>query len=270
MLLVNGTSIATEAFQHDPGGAMSADRRTVASRAEGRFTTQMTLVQTGSNLWGSSWSDQVWRVVIDIEDPVETFTLGFSANLDEPVHNESFGLLNFRVTAERGDHGTAHFVPEVGSLLGTDSLTRFAAYSGCPDHNIPAQNLVVYNSSLSETLIMRRNVGRSTWINGCGISGAFRYMNASPTIILDYTNDTSNVNGNRLRIRTDDYNNGRSCDSTILVRFPDGQMQFIDDLPGYGWNAGINLANAPSGEYHIWLGNYNWTNCHTDLIFERY
>lgn len=270
MLLVNGTSIATEAFQHDPLGAMSAERRTVASRAEGRFTTRMTLMDSVANVWGSGWTDQVWRVVIDIENPAENFTLGLSANLDEPIHNESFGLMNFRVTAEPGDHGSAHFVPPAGSLLGIDSLTRFAAYSGCPDHNIPAQNLAVYNSSLSQTLIMRRNVGRSTWINGCGISGAFRYMNASPTIVLDYTNDTSDVHGNRLRIRADDYNNGRSCDSTILVRFPSGQMQFIDDLPGYGWNAGINLDNAPSGEYHIWLGNYGTNACHTDLILERY
>ena len=269
-ILVNGTAIASEAFQVDPQGMMREDRRTVASRAEGRFTTTMTPVQTDSNIWGNGWNDQIWRVVIDIENPSQNFVLGFSANLNEPIHNESFGLMNFRVAAVRGSHGPQHFVPNASAWTGTDSLTRFATYSGCPNPDIPAQHLTLHNSDLSQTVRMRRNVGRSTWINNCNIPGGFRYMDASPTMVLDYTNDTANINGNRLRIRAEDFNSGYTCDSTIAVLDPSGMWMFVDDLPGYGWNAGVNLGNAQSGKYTIWLGNYNTNVCHTELIFERY
>ncbi|MCC5956417.1 MAG: pilus assembly protein [Natronohydrobacter sp.] len=268
-ILVNGTSIALDGFHVDPNVMMSLPRRTVASRAEGRFTTTMELIQTG-NFFGAGWTDQIWRVRIEVENPATQFTLGFAGRLDEPTDNESFGFRSFRITAERGQHGPAHFVPNAATLLGTDPLTRFASYSGCPDTRIPAVNMTMRNSNLSEVVRMRRRAGGTNGFSGCGIPGTSRFIGASPTMVLHYTNDTSDVNGNRLRIRTEDNNNGRTCDSTILIRDPFGQWTFNDDLSPFGWNGGINMGHPVTGEYHIWLGSYSSGNCQTDLRFERY
>lgn len=138
MILVNGSSIDAQAFQDGLPGNMALARHSVASRAEGHFTTHMELIQSGSNVAGAHWHDQIWRVTIDIENPAQNFTLGFSANLDEPVNNESFGFTNFRVTAERGSHGPAHFVPSQ-TFLAKDQYNQFDVFSGCPDHRIAAQ-----------------------------------------------------------------------------------------------------------------------------------
>ncbi len=276
-ILVNGTSIATEVFQVENYGMLAADRRTVASRAEGRFTTTMTRIQSGVNLWGMSWPDQIWRVVIDIDNPVETFTLGFSANLDEDIDNESFAFENFRVTAERGPHGPAQFVPNAGNRVAEDPFTRFTSYSGCPDTRIAAHTLNLRNSDLSEPLVMRRQSAGSTSL-GCNIPGASRFVRASPTFVVNYNNDTSDVSGNRLRIRTEDGNSGRSCDATLLVRDPFGQWSFNSEIQLGGWwnnyndnlNARVNLAHAEAGTYHIWIGRFEQGTCNTQIIFERY
>lgn len=280
MIQVNGTSIALEAFTEWLPSHMRHDRRTVASRAEGRFTTTMTLIRSGSNIWGSGWNDQVWRVVIDVENPAQTFTLGFSANLDEDIHNESFGFNRFRVTAERGSHGPAHFLPNAATRVGEDPLTRFTSYSGCPDRRIPAVNMTLRNSDLAALLRMQRRAAGSSWLGSCGISGASRYVRSSASMVLHYTNDTSNVNGNRLRIRTEDNNSGRTCDATLLIRDPSGQWFFNSEIQGttlldpFGvnanYNARINLGHAVTGEYHIWMGHFSETSCATDLRFERY
>lgn len=269
-ILVNGTAISLDAFQAESNVMMLLNRRTIASRAEGRFTTTMELIQSGQNLSGGNWNDQIWRVRIEVENPANRFTLGFAARLDEDTSNESFGFRNFRVTAERGSHGPAHFVPNASALMGTESLTRFAAYSGCPERQIAAPTLTMRNSNLSTPVRMRRLAGGTSSMANCGIPGASRFGRASPTMVLHYANDTSDVTGNRLRIRTEDNNNGRSCDTTVLIRDPYGQWAFNDDLSPYGWNGGFNLGHAASGEYHIWLGTYNSGTCQADLRFERY
>lgn len=273
-ILVNGTSISLEAFQADLPGMMRLERRTVASRAEGRFTTTMQLIQSGTNLYGAGWNDQVWRVRIEVENPATQFTLGFAARLDEDLNNESFGLLNFRVTAERGSHGPAHFVPNAASLMGTDPLTRFSAYAGCPNRDIAAHAMSLNNSHLAAPVRMWRAAGGTQQAANCGISGANRFIRASPTMVLHYTNDTSDITGNRLRIRTQDNNSGRNCDASLLIRDPFGQWSYNDTIstsllsPDY--NARINLGHAATGEYLIWIGSYNSGTCQTDLRFERY
>ncbi|TQM91957.1 TadE/TadG family type IV pilus assembly protein [Roseinatronobacter monicus] len=274
MIQVNGTSIALDAFQVYPSGAMAADRRTVASRAEGRFTTNMTLLDANAVTFGGGWDNQLWRVVIDVENPTQTFTLGFSANLNEAIDNESFGFTNFRITAERGNHGPAHFVPNVASRLGEDPLTRFTSYSGCPDMRIPAANMTLNNSDVWEPLRMQRRAGGTSWLGSCGISGASRYIQSSASMVLNYTNDTNNLDGNRLRIRTEDGNRGRTCDATLLIRDPFGQWSFNSEIRATGtntdYNARINLGHAETGEYHIWMGHFSEASCATDLRFERY
>lgn len=273
-ILVNGTSIALDVFQVDPNVMMRLDRRTVASRTEGRFTTTMQLIQSGTNLYGSSWNDQIWRVRIEVENPTTQFTLGFAGRLDEDISNESFGFRNFRIIAERGSHGADHFVPNAAALIGTDPLTRFATYSGCPDLRIAAATMPMRSSNLSEPVRMRRVAGGTQLAGNCGIPGASRFIRSSPTMVLHYTNDTSDITGNRLRIRTQDNNSGQSCDASLLIRDPFGQWYYNDTISttwgANDFNARVNLGHAATGEYHIWMGIYNSGACQTDLRFERY
>lgn len=271
---VNGSSIALESFSVYLPNLQRNERRTVSSRAEGQFTTTMTLIESGTNTWGNAWDDQVWRVTIDVENPAQTFALGFAAHLDEAIDNESFGFKNFRVTAERGEHGPAHFVPFAARRINEDQFTRFTSYTNCPDHRIAAQTLKAFNSDLTEVIRVRRSADGVSDISGCGIPGAGRFNTASPVLILDYDNNTADVNGNRIRIETEDNNNGNSCDATLLIRDPYGEWSFNSEISrGQGndnYNARIDLGNAPSGQYHIWMGGFNPTTCATDLVIRRY
>jgi len=271
MIQVNGTTIAVEAFHLDPWAFYLGRRQSVASRAEGHFTTTMERIQSGTNLWGDGWGDQRWRVTIDIESPAQTFSLGFRANLNEDLANESFGLSSFRVTAERGTPANSHFVPAAANLLGTDPNTFYPVFSGCPDHRQAAQTHNLRNDDLSSPLRHRVRAGGPQTLRNCSGFGSSPYtgrIRATPSLVLDWNNQGYNQWGRYLRIRTDDGNNGNTCDTTILIRDPSGAWHFNDDFSGY--NAGRNMGAAMSGTYQIWVGTFGSSLCNSDIVLERY
>ena len=272
-LTVNGQSIATEAFQAGPWGNMTATRRTVASRAEGNFTTTMTLMDSNQNHWGSGWTDQIWRVVVDVENPATTFTMGFSANLDEAIDNESFGLLSFKLTAERGTPGS-HFIPPAHIALNANN--KFPRYSGCPNRRLSAQtHSFSVNDLRSPELRHRVRAGGGQRLTSCsGFGGLFSpyssYFDANPSFVINYDKQGTDWNGSRLRIETTDGNSGRTCDSSILVRDPYGQWHFNEDISSRDYNARLNLGHLPSGDIHVWVGRWSSGRCNADIIFSNY
>jgi len=288
MIQVNGSSIAAESFMANPWGIFEMPRNTVASRAEGRFTTSMELIQRGQ-IWGSGWDDQVWRVTIDIENPVQAFTLGFSANLNEPIDNEAFGFMNFRITAERGSHGPAHFVPNQ-VFHGDGMYNRFPIFRGCPDHRIAAQTHSVRMEDLWTTFRHRVRAQGTTLLNNCsGSSGGlllgtinfllgnnYGYVHASSSLVVEYDRQGANWNGSRLRIRTEDGNNGSSCNTNLLVRDPTGAAYYNRNINngflgiGANRNSILDLGFAPSGTYHIWVMRDSSGACNSDIILENY
>ncbi len=282
-LQINGTSIAAEAFHMDPVRRYAANRRTVASREEGVFTTTMTLIQPAARIAGRSGdNDQIWRVTIDVTAPVQTFSLGFSARLDDGDSRESFGLTNFSVTAEQTLRNAQHFVPPANQQMGTDPYLAFASYQGCPDHRIAAPT---HNLSQSHTVDRLQHEiqarGQHT-INLCNLPGVNspdhrNRSRATPTYVLDWTDEGIRSNGTRLRIRTDDGDEGDDCDTNLLIREPTGEWRFNVDIQTVregsiraDWNSRIDLGWAPSGEYHIWVGAWDRADCETDLVIERY
>ncbi|MGP9789937.1 TadE/TadG family type IV pilus assembly protein [Roseinatronobacter sp. NSM] len=275
-LTVNGQSIATEAFQAGPWGNMAATRRTVADRPEGRFTTTMTLLESTQNQWGSGWTDQIWRVVVDVENPATSFTMGFSANLDEAIDNESFGLLNFKLTAERGAHGS-RFIPPASFALNTTN--KFPRYSGCPDTRLSAKthNLSVDNL-WSPELRHRARAGGGQRLTSCsGFGGWFSpysgYFDANPSFVINYDKQGTNWDGSRLRIETNDGNSGYSCNSALLARDSVGQWHFSDSISLLGLlnnNARLNMGHIPSGTIHVWVGRSASGQCNTDIQFSNY
>jgi hypothetical protein len=269
-ILINGVPISTDAFSHGLSGFTENTRTSTVNHEGAIYTINMTRTQSGTNFTGSSWNDQIWRVTVDIQAPPQTFTLGFSARLSQDIADEAFGIDNFRVTHESGARVPASFTANPAALTGTDLHTRFRTYSGCPQAAIATNWLTARNTDLSSALTFRRRAGGTTNLGNCGISGASRFISAQPTLVFNYTNNGTGGNGQRLRIRTEDGNSGNTCDATILVLDPFGQYRWNDDLSGFGWNAGLNLGNAPSGTYTVWLGTFNSGTCLTNLRLERY
>jgi len=281
-LMVNGTAISLDAFKW-VGNAKDNNRITRTYLAGSYYTVSMTRTLSGVNFVGSSdWHDQIWRVTVDVQAPPRLMTLGFRARLNESIQNESFGLDNFTVSRTLGTPTPVAFTPNASNLLGLDPHTRFPVYSGCPNVNLPANWLTVTNQNLSTSVPigMTRRARGATLINGTncpGISGQFRHVHASPTLIFNYDNQGQSGTGRQLRMQTNDGTSGGSaCDATLLVRDPTGQWWFNSEISLGSWhtpanyNARINFANAPSGTYHVWVGHYASASCDTRIEFLRY
>ncbi|CUX80294.1 MAG: Tad secretion system protein [Roseibaca calidilacus] len=276
---VDGTSIAAEAFQVNPLGIMRAARDTTASREEGEFRTRMELVGDNMTIGGSGWSDQAWRVTIDITDPNEVFDLGFQMLSDEARDNESFGIDNFRISATAGTQTQGHFIPSQ-TKINTDPFSGFQKFRGCPEPRLAARTHHVTQSALEasgSSLRHRVQAGGRSDLTACNgfDHNDYGYVNANPTLLFNWDNENRSGPGNRLRIRTDDGNRGFTCDAILAVRDPGGQWNyngwtswgtlFFDDF-----NARLDLENAQSGTYQVYVGNWYRGNCQTDIIFERY
>ncbi len=275
IIMVNGTSISTEAFDFrvSPTNYYGQTRRTVASRQEGRFTTTMELIQYGTDFFGATWPDQRWRVTIDVENPTQAFTLGFAANLDAAIDNESFGFANFKITAERGSHGPPHFAPWQ-PFVGPDPYNRFAVHMGCPDPQIAAQTQQLRVQDLTADFQHRVRARGNMRLRDCsGFSSSYHgRIVASPSLVIDFDREGVTSGSNRLRIRTDDGNRGGTCDSNLLVRDPFGQWSYQVPLQE-SWadrNAQLNMGYNASGEYQIWVMNESFGACDTGIIFSLY
>lgn len=271
-LLINGTPITHDIFDHALAGVFGNARFAQVNHNGSVYVVSKELIQSGTNFFGASWTDQIWRVTIDIQAPSQSFDLGFSARLSNNINNESFGIDNFRITGVIGTPPAGIFQPDSSMLGGSFLRSRFARYNGCPDWRHAANWKTVRNAQLSGPLTLRRQAGGTRDLNTCGAVNGARFAHASPHMVLNYVNDTANVNGNRLRIRTEDGNNGRTCDATLLIRDPNGQWWFNSEISDSNWNARLNMGHAGDGLYQIWVGRWNSGLCTDDLevIFSRY
>lgn len=271
-ILIDGVPISSEPFAHALSGFTENARTSTVNHEGAVYSVQMTRTQSGTNFTGSSWNDQIWRVTLDIQAPPQLLTLGFAARLTQDLADEAFGIDNFRVTHESGTRVPASFVANSGHMTGTDPHTRFRVYTDqCPQAAIGANWLTVRNTNLASALSFQRRAGGTRSLNsGCNLGVTGGRISAQPTLVLNYTNDGNGSNGQRLRLRTHDNNNGQSCDSTLLVRDPFGQYWFNDDISSSNYNSRLNLGHAATGTYAIWMGRFSSGFCNTQLVLERY
>lgn len=271
LLSVNGETVAFEAFAESAWGPYGRERQRSVNTASGGLDIRFTLVASDVDYNNNARPDQLWRLRIRVVNPAQTMQIGFAMNANEPVNNESFGIAGMTLNATPGAHDPARWVPDASALVGADSLTGFNTYRGCFQRALPAVGVTLNNSDLSGgPIAMRRNVGGDTSLRDCPGNHGWGYISASPTLHFVYENDNGNLNSNRLRIRTEDGARGQDCDATLLVRDPNDQWFFVDDLGGYGFNAGVELAHAQSGNYTIWAGRYGQGTCQTEIMFEHY
>ena len=277
--LINGVPIASNVFVNWSGGWSDNTRTSTVNHEGAVYSVTLTRTQSGTNFAGNpscteSWCiDSIWRAVIDIQAPPQNFTLGFAARL-QGVGDESFGIDNFSITWGSGSRQPAAFTANAGNMLSADPHTRFRRYSGCPDTRIATNWLTIRQTDLSGPVRFRREVGGSQRLRDCpGIAEGDRFFSAQPAFVLNYINDAGSngsSNGQRLRIRMDDGDDGDDCNSVILLRDPNGQLMFNNNLRNFGDNAGLALGNAPTGLYHVFLGRHQNGTCRTDVIIERY
>jgi len=271
LLSVNGETVAFEVFAAGAWGPHGRERQRYVNTDAGQLNIRFTLVDGNLNYNGNGWRDQLWKVRLQVADPAQTMVIGFAANTSEPVNNEGFGIAAMTLTATPGAHDPNRYVPDAATSLGADSLTGFQTYDSCYSRSLPAPGLTLTNSDLWDGPIrMLRNVGGFQRLRDCPNNYGPGYIKGSASVKLDYENDTGNWDNNRLRIRTEDGADGRDCDATMLIRDPNGQWMFNDDLWGFGWNTGLELDHAPTGTYTIWFGGYAEGECETELVFEHY
>jgi Flp pilus assembly protein TadG len=270
-VVINNTPISWSVFQHSVTPWMTNTHTSEVFLGGSRYTTTATLTRSGTDFIGAHWHDQIWRFVIDIQSPPRNFTIGMRARLNQEIWDEAWGMDNFRISHVSGTPVPVGFTPVQSAFLGTDLETRFPVYSGCPDHRLPANRITFRTSQLGGIGMMRSARGATlvTAANCPGMS-AFRHTHASPTLVLNFNHDLPHVNGNRLRLTTEDSNNGRTCDATLLVRDPSGHWWFNDDISSTNWNPRLDMGHAPSGLYHVWIGHFSASACNTQFRIERY
>lgn len=267
-IMINGTPITLDAFVGWSGGWFD-NTRTATGYLDGmQYEMRFTRTRSGSNFYGANYDDSLWHGTLVLTNPPALFDLGFSAGIDGDLSDESFGIDNLRYSASGTNTGRTYFTPDARNRNGTDPFTRFRRYSGCPELQISAPWLTLTNGNLSSAVSFQRQVGGPTSLRNCNMVDGWGNIGAEPALILNYDNQGQTGTGRRLQIRMDDGNNGRTCDSTIVMRDPNGQWWFNDDISG--WNAGLQMGNAGSGTYAIWLGTYSGSECNARISFSRY
>ncbi|MCC5976238.1 MAG: Hint domain-containing protein [Rubellimicrobium sp.] len=98
---INGTEIAAEPFQHGHYGGGLDDPRSSTVTIDGvTYSVTFTPVETAQNMGFSGWSDEVWRVRIEVTDYTgDQLTLGFAATTNSGIEDESFGIDNLSVVS---------------------------------------------------------------------------------------------------------------------------------------------------------------------------
>lgn len=275
MVQINGSSIALKAFEEKAEDYYDNSTTTVVRRSDGIFTTSFELIERDVKIGGEKKDeDQLWRLRIHAHEPNQFLNLGFSMVSDQKTKDASFGLASIKVEIVPGHHQPDRFMPSQNTA-NVHHYTSFQNYRGCNDHSLGGVTHTVSGSELREmnkdTLRYRVRAGGNTNLDTCpGLPSISEgYINANPNIVLNWTNDGNNPSRN-LIIQTDDGKKGEKCDAVLLIRDPNGQYFYNGWIKWEGkkdddWNARVNLANAPSGQYHVWIGQWYSNYCETDI-----
>jgi hypothetical protein len=133
---------------------------------------------------------------------------------------------------------------------------------GCPNPGLSGPTLAYSGGQLWTRQSLPVQASGSTQLADCGIEGTRGYANPAPS----YSLYLSEMQDYRLDLTAE-----ASCDSTMLVRTPDGQWHFNDD--GHGnYNPLISLTppTALEGRVDVWVGTYGPTPCAATLNLETF
>ncbi|MBN8291352.1 pilus assembly protein [Rhodobacter sp. NTK016B] len=267
-VMIDGTPISRDPFATDRLVPFANTRSSAGYLRSMTYRMTMTPTTGLENLTGAYYNDQIWHVVLTIDNAPQNFQLGFSATLNEALGNESWGLDNLTITSA-GSGSAPPFTADAANALGADPYSRFPRYSGCPEYRIGAPWLTMTRSDLATGIRVPQRAGGETNLNVCGNTlRGWGWVNASPSLVLNYDNQNVSSTSSALQLRLDDGNNGYTCDTTLAVRDPNGQWYFNDDY--LNWNAGVRITNAPTGQYVLFVGTYGNSTCDADLHVDQW
>ncbi|MCB1389712.1 MAG: hypothetical protein KDK12_11325 [Rhodobacteraceae bacterium] len=266
-ILINGTPVSVDPFISWSQAPYDNTRASAGYLGSSTYRVTMTRTSSGTNFAGGSSNDQMWHVVLTLENAPQTLTLGLSGGIDSGSYDESWGIDNLTIGAT-GTGSAAPFTPNAANLLTADPHNRFRRYSGCPEYRIAAPWLTMTRADLATGITMQRQASGVTALSSCPDTGGWGYAVASPSLVFNYDNQNVSARNTGLQIRMNDGNNGYSCDTTLIIRDPNGQWYFNDDYSG--WNAGLRMTNAPSGQYVLFIGTYSRTTCNSNLTIDQW
>ncbi|NKX46459.1 hypothetical protein [Roseicyclus persicicus] len=175
------------------------------------------------------------------------------------------GRLNGRVDVWIGTYGggscpaTITFRTARGPGVADEAgdVPQGGAAAGCPNPSLSGQTIAFSAQQLWTRQSLPVQASGSTRLADCGIVGTTGYANPAPA----YSFYLSGMQGQRLDLTVD-----AQCDSTMLVRTPDGLWHFNDD--GHGnLDPAISLVppTALEGRVDVWVGTYGPTPCPATL-----
>ncbi len=268
-ILIDGTPISLEGFNRNANDNWGVNRSSFVYVNGASYQVNMTLTRSGTNFYGNTQKDQIWRVVVTGTHVPATFNIGFSAGVNDTVNNESFGIDNVSISGTGdGTQSPIPYTPNAATRIATEMFTRYPVYSGCPDVRNPAPWLSLRREDLTSTVTLSRVASGGTSMSTCPSIGGLGYINASPALVLNYDNQGVSNTRKGMLLSMDDGNRGRLCDTTLAVRDPNGQWYFNDDYSG--WNAGLRITNPISGQWTVFTGTYNQTSCTSQLSIEDF
>jgi hypothetical protein len=133
---------------------------------------------------------------------------------------------------------------------------------GCPNPGLSGQTVAYTGAQLWSRQSLATQASGTTQLGDCGIPGTRGYANPAP----NYSFYLSGMQGYRLDLTAD-----ASCDSTMLVRTPDGLWHFNDD--GHGNLDPLISLTPPTmleGRVDVWVGTYGPTPCAATLNLETF
>jgi hypothetical protein len=277
MIQINGESISLDPFQVDRAPLFMNSRNTTAFRAEGQFHTQMTNIwNTDSAPEHNGQSLQVWKVEISVFSPASDMAIGFSANVDGDIHDESFGIRDFRITGARMPSGVLQPQtprPDPATFVGRDPFTEFPLHDGCPKVLSSAPTYTMFQSNLRSLDIWFQVRARGTRdLRTCPnfSSTHMGFAHEAPTVVLNWVHIGGTRIGGRLQIETEDGNRGRSCDTALLILDAFGQWHYQRNRTSLNRNARLRLGVAGTGPHYIWVLRESAADCNVDIEFSLY
>ncbi len=139
--------------------------------------------------------------------------------------------------------------------------TASAAAAACPAFEIGAASEQLWGSEIvSEPAVFDVIAGGDIDLGECAQLPGFGYVVAEP----DFTLSLRGLDA----LAVEFYVTG-DCDTVLLVNAADGSWHYSDDFED-GFDPLVEIADAPSGQYDIWVGTYDQDACEATLFVGAY